>query len=412
MAAETRVQNLTYAAPPETGRFQQRALIVGALFLLLFIAGAFLPATAGGGVTQFFRSYLVGFVFWLGVTLGCLGILMLQHLTGGAWGMVIRRLLEAGTRTLPLMLLLFLPLAIFGLTHLYEWMHIADVPNEKVRELLTAKQPYLNPTFYLIRAAVYFAIWFGLMFLLNKWSAEQDRTAERRYSRKMGMISGPGLILFVFTVTFASVDWVMSLDAEWFSTIYGLLFVAGWTLSAFSFVIAALVWLATRKPLEGVVRAPHFHDLGKLLLAFVMLWAYFSFSQFLIIWSGNIPEETKWYLHRLRGGWGWIGIGIVLLHFALPFVMLLSRDLKRNAGKLVLIAGLIFLMRFIDLYWLIVPEFNRGHLKIEWMSIAAPVAFGGLWIAFFVWQLRLRPLLPINDPYFEEAIEHGLHGGH
>lgn len=411
MGAETRVQNLTYAAPKETERLQQRALIVGAVFLVLFIAGAFLPQ-AGGGVTQFFRSYLVGFIFWLGVTLGCLGLLMLQHLTGGAWGMVIRRLLEAGTRCLPLMLLLFLPIAIFGLPHLYEWMHIGEVHDEKVRELLTAKQPYLNPTFYLIRAALYFAIWFVLMYFLNKWSADQDRTAERGYTKKMGMLSGPGIILFVFTVTFASVDWVMSLDAEWFSTIYGLLFVAGWTLSAFSFVIASLVWLATRKPLEGIVRAPHFHDLGKLLLAFVMLWAYFSFSQFLIIWSGNIPEETKWYLHRLRGGWGWIGIGIVLLHFALPFVMLLSRDLKRNAGKLVLIAGLIFLMRFIDLYWLIVPEFNRGHLKIEWMSLAAPIAFGGLWIAFFIWHLRLRPLLPINDPYLEEAIEHGRHGGH
>jgi hypothetical protein len=402
---------LTYAAPPETARFQQRALIVGALFLLLFIAGAFLPS-AGGGVTQFFRSYLVGFIFWLGVTLGCLGLLMLQHLTGGAWGMVIRRLLEAGTRCLPLMLLLFLPLAIFGLTHLYEWMHIPEVQDEKVRELLLVKERYLNPTFFLIRAAVYFGIWFGLMYLLNKWSAEQDRTAEKRYAKKMGMLSGPGIILFVFTITFASVDWVMSLDAEWFSTIYGLLFVAGWTLSAFAFVIAALVWLATRKPLEGVVRAPHFHDLGKLLLAFVMLWAYFSFSQFLIIWSGNIPEETEWYLHRLRGGWGWFGIGIVLLHFALPFVMLLSRDLKRNARKLVAIAGLIFLMRFIDVYWLIVPEFNRGHLKIEWMSLAAPIAFGGLWIAFFIWQLRLRPLLPINDPFFEEALEHGRHGGH
>jgi hypothetical protein len=402
---------LTYAAPPETRRLWQRALSVGVVFLVLFIAGAFLPQV-GGGVSQFFRSYLVGFVFWLGVTLGCLGLLMLQHLTGGAWGMVIRRLLEAGTRCLPLMIALFLPIAIFGLPHLYEWMHIGEVQNEKVREILVAKQPYLNPTFYLIRAGLYFAIWWGLMYFLNKWSAEQDRTAEHRYSKRMGMLSGPGIILFVFTVTFASVDWVMSLDAEWFSTIYGLLFVAGWTLSAFSFVIAALAWLATRKPLEGIVRAPHFHDLGKLLLAFVMLWAYFSFSQFLIIWSGNIPEETKWYLHRLRGGWGWIGIGIVLLHFALPFVMLLSRDLKRNAGKLVLIAGLIFLMRFIDLYWLIVPEFNRGHLKIEWMSLAAPIAFGGLWIAFFIWQLRLRPLLPINDPYLEEAIEHGRHGGH
>jgi hypothetical protein len=385
--------------------------MVGALFLLLLVAGAFLPAF-DGGVDQFFRSYLVGYMFWIGVTLGCLGLLMLQHLTGGAWGLSIRRVLEAGTRTLPLMLLLFLPIAIFGLPHLYEWMHINEVHDEHVKEILVAKQPYLNATFFLIRAAVYFAIWFALMFFLNKWSAEQDRTAERRYARLMGRLSGPGIILFVFTTTFASVDWVMSLDAEWFSTIYGLLYVAGWTLSAFSLVIAVMVYLATRKPLEGVVQAPHFHDLGKLLLAFVMLWAYFSFSQFLIIWSGNIPEETKWYLARLRGGWGWIGIGIVLLHFALPFVMLLSRDLKRNARKLVAIAGLIFLMRFIDVYWLIVPEFNRGHLKIEWMSLVAPIAFGGLWIAFFIWHLNLRPLLPFNDPNFEETIEHGRRKGH
>jgi hypothetical protein len=410
--AETRVQNLTYAAPPETTRYQQRALVVGAVFLLIFIAGAFLPGTIGGGVAQFFHSYLVGFMFWLGVTLGCLGLLMLQHLTGGAWGFVIRRILEAGTRVLPLMLLLFIPLAIFGLRYLYEWMHIGDVTDAKVKAILIAKQPYLNPTFFLIRAAVYFAIWYVLMFFLNKWSADQDRTAERRLSGAMSKLSGPGIILFVFTTTFASIDWVMSLDAEWFSTIYGLLYVAGWTLSAFSLVIAVMVWLATRKPLEGVVRAPHFHDLGKLLLAFVMLWAYFSFSQFLIIWSGNIPEETKWYLARLRGGWGWIGVGIVLLHFALPFVLLLSRDLKRNARKLAMIAGLIFLMRFIDLYWLIVPEFHRRQLTIEWMSLVAPIAFGGLWLAFFIWNLRQRPLLPINDPNFEEAIEHGKHGGH
>ena len=410
--AETRVQNLTYAAPPETSRYQQRAFVVGAVFLLVFIAGAFLPGTVGGGVAQFFHSYLVGFMFWLGVTLGCLGLLMLQHLTGGAWGFVIRRILEAGTRVLPLMLLLFIPLAIFGLPYLYEWMHIGDVTDVKIKAILVAKQPYLNPTFFLIRAAVYFVIWFVLMYFMNKWSADQDRTAERRFSGAMSKLSGPGIILFVFTTTFASIDWVMSLDAEWFSTIYGLLYVAGWTLSAFSLVIAVMVWLATRKPLEGVVRAPHFHDLGKLLLAFVMLWAYFAFSQFLIIWSGNIPEETKWYLARLRGGWGWIGVGIVLLHFALPFVLLLSRDLKRNARKLALIAGLIFLMRFIDLYWLIVPEFHRRQLTIEWMSIVAPVAFGGLWLAFFIWQLRLRPLLPINDPNFEEAIEHGKHGGH
>jgi hypothetical protein len=409
--AETTVQNLTYATPREIDRYRQRALIVGAVLMLLLVAGVFLPGY-GGGVDQFFRSYLVGYIFWVGVTLGCLGLLMLQHLTGGAWGLSIRRVLEAGTRVLPLMLLLFLPIAIFGLTHLYEWMHINEVQEPTVRRILEAKKPYLNPLFFLIRAALYFAIWFGLMFLLNKWSAEQDRTAERQYSRKMQKLSGPGIILFVLTVTFASTDWVMSLNPEWFSTIYGLLYVAGWVLSAFSLVIAVMVYLATRKPLEGVIQAPHFHDLGKLLLAFVMLWAYFSFSQFLIIWSGNIPEETKWYLHRLRGGWGWIGIGLVILHFALPFVLLLSRDLKRNARRLATIAGLIFLMRLIDTFWLIEPEFNREHFRFSWMDLVAPVAIGGLWLAFFGWQLGLRPLLPFNDPNFEEAIEHGRRKGH
>lgn len=409
--AETRVEILTYAAPREIGRYQQLALIVGAGFLLLLVAGAFLPAL-GGGVDQFFRSYLVGYIFWVGVTLGCLGILMLQHLTGGAWGLAIRRVLEAGTRTLPLMLLLFLPIAIFGLSHLYEWMHINEVTEKSIRRILEAKKPYLNPTFFLIRTAIYFAIWMGLMFLLNKWSAEQDRTAERQYSKKMQYLSGPGIILFVLTVTFASVDWVMSLNPEWFSTIYGLLYVAGWVLSAFALVIAVMVYLTTRRPLEGVIQAPHFHDMGKLLLAFVMLWAYFSFSQFLIIWSGNIPEETKWYLHRLRGGWGWVGIGLVILHFALPFVLLLSRDLKRNARRLATIAILIFVMRMIDVYWLVAPEFSRAHFKFSWMDIAAPIALGGLWLAFFIWQLSLRPLLPFNDPNFEEAIEHGRRKGH
>lgn len=409
--AETRVEILTYAAPREIGRYQQLALIVGAVFMLLLVAGAFLPAL-GGGVDQFFRSYLVGYVFWVGVTLGCLGILMLQHLTGGAWGLAIRRVLEAGTRTLPLMLLLFLPIAIFGLSHLYEWMHINEVTEKNVRRILEAKKPYLNPMFFLIRTAIYFAIWMGLMFLLNKWSAEQDRTAERQYSKKMQYLSGPGIILFVLTVTFASVDWVMSLNPEWFSTIYGLLYVAGWVLSAFALVIAVMVYLATRKPLAGVIQAPHFHDMGKLLLAFVMLWAYFSFSQFLIIWSGNIPEETKWYLHRLRGGWGFVGLGLVILHFALPFVLLLSRDLKRNARRLATIAILIFVMRMIDVFWLVAPEFNRAHFKFSWMDIAAPIALGGLWMAFFIWQLSLRPLLPFNDPNFEEAIEHGRRKGH
>jgi hypothetical protein len=408
--AETSVENQTYPAPRETARYQQLALIIGAAFMLLLVVGAFVPAL--GGVDQFFRSYLVGYVFWTGIAVGCLGLLMLQHLITGSWGLVIRRVLEAGTRTLPLMLLLFLPIAIFGLQHLYAWTHINEVTEKGLHDILVKKAPYLNVTFFLIRTAGYFAIWGGMMYLLNRWSAEQDRTAERQYTRKMNVLSGPGIILFVLTVTFASVDWVMSLNPEWFSTIYGLLYVAGWNLSAFSLVIAVMVYLSTRPPLEGIVRAPHFHDLGKLLLAFVMLWAYFAFSQYLIIWSGNIPEETKWYLSRLRGGWGWVGVGLVVLHFLLPFVLLLSRDLKRNARRLAAIAGLIFLMRLIDAFWLIEPEFNQRHFRFSWMDLAAPIGFGGLWLAFFIWQLRQRPLLPFNDPNFDEAVEHGRRGGH
>jgi hypothetical protein len=226
-------------------------------------------------------------------------------------------------------------------------------------------------------------------------------------------------VMFVLTVTFAAIDWVMSLDAHWFSTIFGLLFVAGWALSCFAFVIMVLTLLANRKPLVDVIGAPHFHDLGKLLLAFVMVWAYFNFSQYLIIWSGNIPEETRWYLYRTRGGWGWVGILLVLFHFALPFLLLLSRDLKRNARRLAIIAGVVLVMRLVDMFWLIAPTLHaptpqtvQTHFNVSWMDFVAPVGLGGIWLWFFVWELKKRPLVPFNDPYLEEAIEQGRQHGH
>jgi hypothetical protein len=395
-----------YTAPPEVGRYQQRALIVGVIGIVAFVIGAFL------NIEQFFRSYLIGFVFWIGIALGCLGLLMLQYLTGGAWGTVIRRVLEAGTRTLPLMAVLFIPLAIMGLGHIYHWVHPETIADEHARKIVEQKTPYLNVGFFWIRAVVYFLIWGGLIFFLNKWSAANDRTADSRFLNRLTKISGPGIVLFVLAVSFASFDWVMSLDPEWFSTIFGLLFVVNWVLSAFAFVIAVMVLLANRKPFAGVVAPAHLHDLGKLLLAFIMLWAYFSFSQYLIIWSGNIPEETKWYLDRLRGGWGYVGLALILLHFALPFVLLLSRDLKRSAHKLAAVALLVFLMRFVDLLWLIIPAFNRGHLKFSWMDFAAPIGIGGIWIWYFAWELKKRALLPFNDPALQEAIHRGLHEGH
>ena len=395
-----------YTAPPEVGRFQQRALVVGIIFGLASLVGAFL------NIEQFFRAYLIGFVFWIGITLGCLGLLMLQYLTSGAWGTVIRRVLEAGTRTLPLMILLFVPLAVFGLAHVYQWVHPELIKDEAARKIVEQKHLYLNTSFFWIRTGIYFLFWGGLTWFLNKWSRENDRTADPKFLSWLTKLSGPGIVFFVFMVSFASFDWVMSLDAEWFSTIFGLLFLVNWVLSAFAFVITVMVLLSTRKPMLGVVAPAHFHDLGKLLLAFVMLWAYFSFSQYLIIWSGNIPEETKWYLHRLRGGWGYVGLLIILLHFALPFVLLLSRDLKRNARTLMRVALLVFVMRFIDLVWLIVPEFHRGELHFVWMDFVAPTGIGGIWLWCFAWELKKRPLFPFNDPGLEEAIERGKHEGH
>jgi len=385
-----------YTAPPEVRRVQQIALLVGVAFLALLLVGAFFNRT------QFFHSYLIGLVFWTGVALGSLALLMLQHLTGGGWGLVIRRVLEAATRTIPLLLVLFVPL-ILGMSRIYPWMHHEEMA--KTAALMSKAEHYLNRNFFLGRLALYFAIWLVLTYFLNKWSREQDRTAERHFRRRMKILSGPGLVLFVLTTTFASIDWVMSLDPEWSSTMFGFLFVASWALSAMAFVIATLSLLASREPLSGVVAPSHFHDLGKLLLALVMLWAYFAFSQFLIIWSGNLPEETTWYLHRTRGGWGGIALAVIVLHFALPFLLLLSRDFKRNAHKLAILAAFLLVMRLVDLFWMIEPEFSHGHFHLSWMDVAAPLGVGGIWIAAFCRQLQQRPIVPLNDPQLESVLE-------
>jgi len=389
------MSSTAYSAPSEVSRFQRLALIVGVIGLIVLLIGIVVDRE------QFWRSYLTGYLFWLGIAVGSLALLMLQHLTGGGWGMVIRRVLEASTRTLPLMFVLFLPILV-GLHSLYEWTHpdvVAAHPalQEKVRL-------YLNPAFFSVRALLIFAIWILLAFLLNKWSLQQDRSADRRLTKKMQVLSGPGMVLFIITVTVAAIDWVMSLDPEWSSTIFGLLFVAAWALSALAFTVAALAWLTKREPMSHVVAALHFHDLGKLLLALVMLWAYFAYSQFLIIWSGNLPEEIVWYLPRTHGVWGGIALAVVILHFALPFLFLLSRRFKRNPNKLVLVAVLILIMRYVDLLWVIVPNFSHQAFHLSWMDVVSPIGFGGVWLAFFFWQLSSRPLMPVNDPQLASVL--------
>lgn len=383
--------------PPNMADFQKRALIAGIVFLVILVVTAFLNSH------QFFQSYLIGWTFWTGISIGSLALLMLQHLTGGGWGLVIRRSLEAATRVLPLMAILFVPI-VLGAHSLYH--HWTD-PTEPVVQF---KTPYLNLPFFTVRAVVYFGIWITLAFLLNKWSLAQDRTADSRYTKNMRLLAGPGMVALIFSVTFASIDWYMSLEPEWFSTIYGFIYVAAWSLSALAFVIAVMARLSREEPMKRIVAPLHFHDLGKLLLALVMLWSYFAFSQYLIIWSGNLPEEIGWYLKRIHGAWGAIIITIGILHFAAPFLFLLSRSIKRNPGKLVVIAVLILVMRAVDLLWMLVPAFS-DHNWI-WLDVIAFLGFGGLWLAFFAWQLGKRSLIPINDPQFESTVEQMHAGGH
>ena len=390
--------------PPNLSRVQTRALIVGVVGFVVLLVSAFFDRK------QFFQAYIVGFTFWSGIAVGSLALLMLQHLTGGGWGLVIRRILEASTRTLPLVVLLFIPI-IIGAHSLYEWTDPAVLEANKV---VRGKTPYLNLQFFTIRAAVFFGVWLILAFFLNKWSLEQDRTGDRAYAKNMRVLSGPGMVLLIFSVTFAAIDWFMSLEPEWSSTIYGFIFVASWSLSALAFTIAVIANLAKSEPMNRIVAALHFHDLGKLLLALVMLWAYFAFSQFLIIWSGNLPEEIHWYMTRMHGAWGVIIITVAILHFGAPFLVLLSRSLKRNPSKLVIVAGLVLVMRVIDLWWMLIPAFTHEHFPVRTilLYVVSPIAIGGLWIAFFTYQLGKRALIPINDPQFESVMEQQHQSGH
>jgi len=391
----------TYSATPDLiadfDRVRQRSLMIGIVGLLLCAVGWFLNPE------QFYRSYLVGFLFWNGVTLGCMAIMFLHQLSGGAWGIVIRRILEAASRMFPVTLVLFLPL-IFGIHSLYIWSRPEAVAADHV---LQFKAAYLNVPFFLGRAALYFAIWLTLSYIFNKWSLAQDRTQAEPWLTRLQILSGPGLLLYGATVTFSSIDWVMSLEPKWYSTIYGILFIGGQGVSALAFVICVIVMISARPPMSDVITDKHLRDLGTLLFAFIMLWAYFAFSQFLLIWAGNLPSEIPWYLKRMQGGWMWVGLCLILFHFALPFLLLLSREFKRNPRWMGMVAGWVIVMRIVDLFWLSAPANASGGLNVHWLDIVAPVGVGGIWVAAFFWQLKQRPLLPIHDPELEEALEHG-----
>ncbi len=371
--------------PPAAERIEKRALPVGGIALALCLI-----SLTRGNLSQ---SYLIAYLFWLSLPLGSAALLMLYHLTGGEWGFVIRRMLEASTRTLPLMAALFLPL-LYHPTQLYQW---ADPAKVAADELLKHKQPYLNTPFFIARAVIYFLVWIALSWLLTRWSAQQDHTNDTRPARRLLAMSGPGLIVLGFTVTFAIVDWVMSIEANWASTMYGVIYIVGMVLTTLAFMIFVARRFALAEPMNKVLQPAHFHDLGNLMLAFTMLWAYTSFSQFLIIWSGNLPEETTWYVNRMGQGWQTIAAFLVLFHFAVPFIVLLSRDVKRKMESLAVLAAAMFLMRMLDLYWTVRPAAG-GAPSLRPMDLVAPIAIGGLWLWMFLRQLKVRPMMPVYNP--------------
>ena len=387
-----------YRAPESVGRLQQRALTVGGTALLVSILGA--VRTPG----LFYQSYLMSFMLILGLTLGSLGLVMLQHLTSGHWGIIIRRPLESATRTLPLLVAFFLPIMFVGMKYLYgAWLNPERVKEEPLSDF---QQKYLTHVGFITRAVIYFAIWLLLMALFNSWSKQQDANqTDRALRRRLKMLAGPGIILYVFVMSFAAIDWVMSLSPHWASTIYGFLFVAGQLISSMSLMIAVVVLLARAEPFASVLQKRHLHDLGKLLLAFVMLWAYFDFSQLLIIWSGNLPEEISFYRTRLYGGWGVVAVVVLVFHFFVPFFLLLSEDVKRNAKVLPKIAVWLIFMRLVDLFWMTRPEFTSRAVP-TWLDVVLPIALGGLWLGYFAFNLKQLPLLPLGDPKLAEAIEH------
>src|SRR6267154_1357417 len=398
MSAAT-TPHLDLTAPEVVRKISQRSLVIGAIFAVISVVLAFIRPD------EFYRAYLLGFMCWLGVALGSMAILMIRHLTGGGWGTVIRRILGAAMRTLPLLAILFIPV-ILGIRRLYIWAQpLANIEDKHLREHLEQiTQTYLTVNGFIVRAIFYFAVWNVLSFLLSKWSKETDRPGAPDNSGRFKAVSGPGLILYGFTISFAAIDWVMSLDPSWISTIFGLIILIGEVLSAMCFAVVVERMLYNYRPMSEILKPDFVHDHGKWMLTFIMVWAYFNFSQWLIIWAGNLPAEITFYLKRLSGGWGLIGLTLVLFHFAIPFGILLSRRFKRDIHRLAWLAAWLIVMRYLDLFWIIEPNFSNT-LRFTVGDIIVPVAIGGLWLAYFFRNLAALPLLPAYDPEADEVLE-------
>ena len=387
--------------PPTTtgiARWQGPALIAGIVGIALTAVGWFLdPKTA-------FRAYLPSYIFWFEIVAGSLAVLMLQYVTGGEWGLMIRRPLGASARTMLVMLVFFIPVALGMLWgYIYPWTDRALMAHDHV---LSQKVSYLNPAAWLIRSAIYFALWILWAWRIRFLSLRfyEDRSPYTELSRRKWAASG--LLMIVLTLTFASVDWLMSLEPKWYSSMYGITVVISAGLAAFAFVTFFLTRLAGTPALGEILRPNHLRDLGNLMLAFVMLWAYTSFSQYLLIWYANVKEEIPYYLSRQYGMWGAIAALLILFHFFLPFFMLLMRAIKDRASTIAVVTVIILVMRYVHIYWLTAPSYG-ARFHYSWVNLASLVGIGGIWLYFFIGQLKGQTIIPIHETWVEEAIREG-----
>ena len=367
-------------------RLQRNALIAVVVGLVLVVVGGVVD------LDQLFQSYLFTYLFWVGITLGCLAWLLIYGITGGRWGDVLYPLLESSALLIGLMAFLFIPL-LFGLDRLYIWAQPDAVAHDI---LLQKKQPYLNVPFFVGRAAFYFVVWFVLAFWLRRWHRSQQQAPTVARAEGMRRFSGIGFALYGLTITFGAIDWLMSLDPHWYSTIFGVLVAAGQVCTALAFVIAVIAYLSNIAPFAQIVTPERMADLGNLLLTSVIFWTYIAYIQFFIIWSGDLPEDVLWYLDRLEGGWNWLPLALIFFHFIVPFVLLLSGAVKRSPRRLAGVALIILVAELIHLYWLVAPTFSAAHFRIHWLDLVMPFFLGAVWIAAFVWTLRRQVILPLD----------------
>lgn len=379
---------------------------LGALAKISLVLGLLGLAASGYGFTidkgQLMHSYLTSFMFWISIALGGLFFVLVNYLANARWSVVTRKISESIMCSFPLLLILFIPI-LFSIHELYHWSHEEAVATDLI---LQTKTSYLNTPFFIIRSVGYFVIWIILTILLGNKSMSNEKKADPHYYKKVRKISAPGMILFAITITFASFDWLMSLDPHWFSTIFGVYLFSGSFLAFLCFFVLIGKYLASQGILKDIITVEHYHDVGKLMFGFIIFWSYMAFSQYFLIWYANIPEETYWFLKRWEGSWVTMSMVLLFGHFVIPFILMLTRWSKRNTFMLVFMALWILAMRWVDLYWLIFPTHSESGVYLSWMDLSTMVGIGGVFVWFVMFRMTKDKLIPLNDPDLGTSLHH------